>query len=47
MKENELKNSEINFKTPVPWLRLTKGNLNFIVNNVDFKIKLTGKIESV
>lgn len=43
MKENELKNSEINFKTPVPWLRLTKGNLNFIVNNVDFKITLTGK----
>jgi CRISPR-associated endonuclease Csn1 len=47
MRENNLKNSEINFSTPVPWLRLTKGNLNFIVNDVDFKITSTGKIEKI
>lgn len=44
MKENKLKNSVIDFETPVPWLRLTKGNFNFIVEGYDFKITPTGKI---
>lgn len=47
MQDNSLKNSEINFNTPVPWLRLTKGNLNFLVDNIDFKILPTGKIEKI
>ncbi|MCF6182473.1 type II CRISPR RNA-guided endonuclease Cas9 [Lutibacter sp.] len=47
MKDNNLKNSEVNYTNPVPWLRLSKGNLNFIVNGVDFKITPLGKIEKL
>lgn len=47
MKENHLKNSEINFNNPVPWLRLSKENFNFIVEGTNFKITPTGKIERV
>ncbi|MDA3871485.1 MAG: type II CRISPR RNA-guided endonuclease Cas9, partial [Candidatus Marinimicrobia bacterium] len=45
MKEKNLKNSVVNFKNPVPWLRLSKENLNFIVQNIDFNITQTGNIE--
>ncbi len=44
MKDNKLKNSEINFINPLPWLRLTKGNFNFLVENYDFNISVTGNI---
>ena len=44
MKDNNLKNSVVNFKNPVPWLRITGKNFNFIVNGVDFKITTTGTI---
>src|SRR5690606_19848908 len=45
MQDNSLKNSEINFNTPVPWLRLRVSKSNIIVNNIDFKITPTGKIQ--
>jgi len=47
MKENNLKNSEVNFEKSIPWLRLTSGNWNFIVQDIDFKISPTGKITKI
>lgn len=44
MADNNLKNSVIDFENPVPWLRLTMGNFNFIVNKIDFEFSATGKI---
>ncbi len=44
MKDNGLKNSEVDFKNPVPWLRLTKGAWNFLIQGIDFNISPLGKI---
>jgi len=44
MKDNNLKNSKVNFEKPVPWLRIRGKNLNFIVEGVDFKINPLGEI---
>lgn len=45
MKDNGLKNSEVNFSKPVPWLRLSGSKLNMLINNIDFTISATGKID--
>ncbi len=45
MRDNNIKNSVIDFNNPAPWLRLSQGNLNFIVQNLDFTFSSTGKIE--
>ncbi len=47
MKDNNLKNSQINFENSVPWLRLTSINWNFIVQDIDFKISPTGEITKI
>lgn len=44
MKSNSLKNSQINFKEPLPWLRLRRNNWNFAVNQTDFIIDSIGNI---
>nr|WP_315176621.1 type II CRISPR RNA-guided endonuclease Cas9 [uncultured Flavobacterium sp.] len=44
MADNGLKNSQIEFENPVPWLRLTMGNFNFLLNNIEFKISSLGKV---
>jgi len=45
MKENNLKNSEIDFENPVPWLRLSRTKFDFIVNKKDFEISEIGIIK--
>ena len=45
MADNKLKNSQIDFENPVPWLRLTMGNFDFILNDKEFKINSLGKVE--
>ncbi|MEI6866655.1 type II CRISPR RNA-guided endonuclease Cas9 [Flavicella sp.] len=44
MKDNNLKNSVINFNNPTPWLRLSINKSNILVNSFDFRINQTGKI---
>lgn len=44
MAENNLKNSQIDFNNPVPWLRLTMGNFDFLLNKKEFEINSLGKI---
>ncbi|MDI9310443.1 MAG: HNH endonuclease domain-containing protein [Limnohabitans sp.] len=44
MSDNNLKNSQINFDNPLPWLRLTMSNFNFLLNNKEFKINTIGEI---
>lgn len=44
MADNSLKNSQIEFENPVPWLRLTMANFNFLLNNIEFKISSLGKV---
>lgn len=45
MADNNLKNSQVDFENPVPWLRLTLGNFNFLLNKNEFEISSTGKIK--
>ncbi|MFW5804126.1 MAG: type II CRISPR RNA-guided endonuclease Cas9 [bacterium] len=47
MKDNNLKNSKVNFETPIPWLRLRRGEWNFLINGIHFKINALGKIETI
>ena len=44
MADNNLKNSQIDIINPVPWLRLTMGNFNFLLNDKEFKINPLGKV---
>lgn len=44
MQLNELKNSVVNYIEPVPWLRLTKGGWDMLIQGVDFNIDSLGKI---
>jgi len=44
MTDNKLKNSQVDFENPVPWLRLTMGNFNFLLNKAEFEINSIGKI---
>ncbi|MFB9108646.1 type II CRISPR RNA-guided endonuclease Cas9 [Flavobacterium gyeonganense] len=44
MAENNLKNSQIDFDNPVPWLRLRVSNCDFLLNNKEFKINSLGKV---
>jgi CRISPR-associated endonuclease Csn1 len=39
--------SEVNFDSPHPKLKLSKGNLNFIVEGYDFKINLDGSVSLI
>ncbi len=45
MSDNNLKNSQINFEIPVPWLRLSIGNMNFLLNKKEIEINSIGKIK--
>ncbi|MFK7077835.1 type II CRISPR RNA-guided endonuclease Cas9 [Flavobacterium oreochromis] len=44
MADNGLKNSQIDFTNPLPWLRLTMSNFNFLLNKKEFEINSIGKI---
>jgi len=44
MADNNLKNSQVEFENPMPWLRLTMGNFNFVLKGKEFEITPTGKI---
>lgn len=44
MKVNNLKNSIVDFKNPVPWLRLRRGAWNFLIEGIDFKLTALGEI---
>lgn len=45
MADNNLKNSQVDFENPVPWLRLRVSNGNFLLNKKEFEISSTGKIK--
>ncbi|WP_081694237.1 type II CRISPR RNA-guided endonuclease Cas9 [Flavobacterium suncheonense] len=44
MADNNLKNSQVDFDTPVPWLRLRVSNCDFLLNDKEFKINPLGKV---
>jgi len=44
MADNNLQNSQVDFKNPLPWLRLSIKNLNFLLNKKEFEINAIGKI---
>lgn len=45
MADNNLKNSQVDFENPVPWLRLTMSNFNFILSEKEFEITSTGRVD--
>ena len=45
MADNNLKNSQVNFENPVPWLRLRVSNCDFLLIKKEFEITSTGKID--
>ncbi|RTL14841.1 MAG: type II CRISPR RNA-guided endonuclease Cas9 [Flavobacteriaceae bacterium] len=45
MADNNLKNSQVDFDVPVPWLRLRVSNCDFLLNDKEFKINPLGKVE--
>lgn len=44
MADNNLKNSQVDFENPVPWLRLRVSNCDFLLNEKEFKINPLGKV---
>jgi CRISPR-associated endonuclease Csn1 len=44
MEDNKLKNSQIDFENPVPWLRLRVSNCDFLLENNEFRISPIGQI---
>ncbi|MHB1105829.1 MAG: type II CRISPR RNA-guided endonuclease Cas9 [Lutibacter sp.] len=44
MVDNKLKNSQVDFENPVPWLRLRVSNCDFLLNKKEFEINAIGKI---
>lgn len=47
MKDNNIKNSGINFTNPSPWLRLSLNKWMMLIENKDFRITPTGQIEKM
>ena len=45
MADNNLKNSQVDFENPVPWLRLRVSNCDFLLIKKEFKITSTGRID--
>lgn len=45
MADNNLKNSQVDFENPVPWLRLRVSNCDFILIKKEFEITPTGRID--
>ncbi|SDH72818.1 CRISPR-associated endonuclease Csn1 [Flavobacterium omnivorum] len=45
MADNNLKNSQVDFENPVPWLRLRVSNCNFLLIKKEFEITPTGRID--